>query len=235
VAYQWLLLDADNTLFDYDAAEAQALAATFAAFDLAFAPPHAAAYREINDAIWQAFERGEIAQEVLRVERFRRLFAALGVETDPAAFSARYLEHLGQAANLVPGAETVLRALHGRVELALITNGIAAVQRSRLACSGLDRYLDAVLISEEIGASKPDRAIFDAAFAAMGHPSQEAVLIVGDSLTSDMAGGAAYGIDTCWFNPHDKPRNPDVAIRYEIRRLDALLGILDAEQQRSQP
>jgi len=226
VSYQWLLIDADDTLFDYDAAETDALGATFADFDIDVQPAHVEAYRKINAALWKAFERGEIAQDILRLERFRQLFTAFGIEMDAEAFSTCYLRHLGQAGHLLPGAIALLEALLGKVGLALITNGIASVQRSRLARSGLKRYFDAVIISEEVGAAKPDPEIFDAAFVAMGHPSKPTVLMVGDSLTSDIAGGVAYGLDTCWFNPQAKPRPVGLQLCYEIRRLDEILDLV---------
>lgn len=226
MSYQWLLIDADDTLFDYDAAETDALAAAFADFDIDVQPAHAEAYRQINAALWKAFERGEIAQDILRLERFRQLFQAFGMEVDVEAFSTCYLRHLGQAGHLLPGAIALLEALLGKVGLVLITNGIAGVQRSRLVRSGLERYFDAVIISDEVGAAKPDPAIFDAAFAAMGYPPKTTVLMVGDSLTSDIAGGVAYGLDTCWFNPQAKPCPAGLQICYEVRRLDEVLDLV---------
>ncbi len=221
--YEWLLIDADDTLFDYDAAEVQALERAFADFGLALKPCHVEAYRRINKALWLAFEGGAISQQALRTERFRKLFQEIGITADEEAFSSYYLVHLGQSGILLPGAKALLEALAGRVGLALITNGIAAVQRSRLACSGLERYFDVVVISEEVGAAKPDQVIFDAAFVRMGNPSRSAVFMVGDSLSSDMAGAIAYGVDACWFNPQGKPRPVDLGLCYEIRRLDEVL------------
>jgi YjjG family noncanonical pyrimidine nucleotidase len=161
----------------------------------------------------------------LKVHRFELLFEKIGLALEPRLFSDRYSENLGQFADLIDGAEEVVRSLHGKVEMVLITNGLAAVQRSRLARSPLERYFADVVISEEVGVSKPDAGIFDVAFEGMGHPEKKDVLIVGDSLTSDMRGGIEYGIDTCWFNPERRPRK-GVAVRYEIRRLQELVGIV---------
>ncbi|MCA9969093.1 MAG: YjjG family noncanonical pyrimidine nucleotidase, partial [Anaerolineales bacterium] len=201
MTYQWLLFDADNTLFDYDQAETAALTHTFADFRLDFTPETAVRYRDLNAAIWREFEAGQITQADLRAERFRRLFAAAGIAADPTTFSHAYLGHLARGAFLVAGAVELLQALNGRFHLALITNGLSEVQRPRLAASPLRDAFGPIIVSEEVGAAKPHPAIFDAAFAAMGHPPREAVLIVGDSLSSDMQGGVNYGIDTCWFNP----------------------------------
>ena len=226
VKYRWLLFDADGTLFDYDRAEATALRRAFARFDQPFEPEYAAAYRRINADLWRAYERGEIDQDRLRLERFARLFAALGLDLNAAQFSAIYLQHLAQAAYLIPGAEDVLTALHGKMGLALITNGVADVQRSRLGRSTIGGYLSPWIISGEVGVAKPDRAIFEIAFRAMGQPRKKEVLIIGDSLTSDMEGGRSFGIDTCWFNPRGKPRPPGIEVHYEIRDLREILHLV---------
>lgn len=224
--YKWLLLDADGTLFDYDRAEAGALATTFQEMGLKVAPGYAEAYREINGQIWLDFEAGKISAQALRTERFRRLFQAVRAEADPHVFGERYLVNLGDQAHLIAGAEELVRSLYGKVGLVLITNGLEDVQRSRLARSTIASYLTDVVISEVVGAAKPDSRIFDIAFARMNHPHKEEVLIVGDSLTSDIKGGSDYGIDTCWFNPQRLSRSLDVRIRYEIHELSALLDIV---------
>ena len=141
-------------------------------------------------------------------------------------FGAAYIQNLGQGAYLIEGAERVIKSLLGRVGLVLITNGLKDVQRSRLARSTIGDCFSAVVISEEVGAAKPDPRIFQAAFERMGNPKKEEVLIVGDSLSSDIKGGNAYGIDTCWFNPARLVCDQDVEIQYEIRHLDELWDIL---------
>jgi YjjG family noncanonical pyrimidine nucleotidase len=225
--YSWLLLDADNTLFDYDRAEAEALRRTFEALGDGYEPRYAGVYRQINGQIWRQFEQGIITQQRLRTRRFELLFEALGVELDPAEFSRRYLDFLGQGTCLLDGAEEVVRALYGRVGLLIITNGLQEVQRPRLANSAIGAYMDGVVISDEVGVSKPEPGIFDIAFEKMGHPAKGDVLMVGDSLTSDMPGGIAYGIDTCWYNPEQYPRPAELDIRYEIQHLAGLLPIVE--------
>jgi 2-haloacid dehalogenase len=224
--YQWLLFDADDTLFDYVSAEAAALRASFGDHELPYDAQALASYQRVNRAAWQEFEDGRITQARLRTRRFEHLFADLGVTTDVGAFARTYLEHLGRQAQLVDGAHELVRALAPRYRLAIITNGLADVQRPRLAASAIRPYVEALVISEEVGAAKPDRAIFDAAFARIGMPSRSEVLMIGDSLTSDIAGGIGYGLDTCWYNPHGLPGRADLAPTYEIRDLAELLPLL---------
>jgi 2-haloacid dehalogenase len=226
--YTWLLFDADGTLFDYDTAEKFALTSTFAAYALPYTDDILAVYREINDRMWQAFELGQITQDALKTERFRRLLETVGVGVglEPEEFSSRYLHNLGDCTFLIPHAENVLHKLHGKVHLALITNGLQKVQRSRLAQSTIGQYFEAVLISEELGVAKPHPGIYDAAFTAMGQPEKKEVLMVGDSLSSDIRGARDYDIDTCWYNPHAKPHGPADKFDYEIQDLRQIVDIV---------
>ena len=225
--YKWLLLDADGTLFDYDSAEARALERTFTELGCGYEPSYAKTYRLINKEIWLEFEQGKISQKRLRTRRFELLFRALQLECDPETFSAKYLKALAEGSELIGGAEEVVRALHGQVGLVIITNGLQEVQRPRFAKSAISDCFAEIVISEEVGAAKPDREIFDVAFERMNEPRKEDVLIVGDSLSSDIRGGNIYGIDTCWYNPGQKPRELDVEVDYEITDLGELLSLVD--------
>ncbi|MCP4356826.1 MAG: noncanonical pyrimidine nucleotidase, YjjG family [Chloroflexi bacterium] len=223
--YTWLLFDADHTLFDFDSAEVKALRNAFAEFGFPYNGRTADIYRTINQQIWQQLERGEITVGELRTTRFLRLFTAVGVQTDPLPFSDSYLRHLSQCGDLIVGAEETIQQLSQNYQLALITNGLSDVQRPRLAASPLTQYFTAVTISDEVGFTKPDPRIFDIAFSAMNQPAKSKVIIIGDSLTSDMQGGHDYGIDTCWFNPNGKTRN-GLPLTFEIKHLSELINIL---------
>ena len=225
MTYQWLLFDADGTLFDYDRAEAAALQATFAALGHPFAASYLTEYRRVNHAIWSEFEQGQIDQVTLRTRRFELLLAAINLPADAHAFSANYLRHLAAGIYLMAGAEETVKLLVQHFNLAVITNGLADVQRPRFARSAIYPYIQQIIISEEVGAAKPDPAIFDIAFARMGRPAKNEVLIIGDSLSSDIQGGVNYGLDTCWFNPTGQP-NGSLKPTFEIKMLTELPEIL---------
>ena len=227
--YRWLLFDADGTLFDYDTAEAVALEATWDGLGLARPPGLVATYRRINAALWKVYETGGITQPALQVERFVRLLAELEDAADPAALSRDYLVELARQTFLLPGARELLEWARDRFGLALITNGIPEVQRPRIRRSGFDRLFPVVVISGEEGVAKPAPEIFDIAMRRMGGPPREEVLLIGDSLSSDVRGGVDYGIDTCWYNPAGLELGDGPEPRHEVRRLAELREILGGE------
>ena len=228
--YTWLLFDADGTLFAYEGAEEEALQKVFAHYQLPFDHVAAEAYKRINQAMWRRLEGQTITLLELRWKRFAELFSELGIAQDAVEFSKTYLYYLGHSAHLIPGTLEVLDQLQGRFSMAIITNGINEVQHSRIRLSGLGHYFPFIFTSEAIGMFKPARGFFDAVFAGIGQPAKDNVLVIGDSLSSDIAGGVGYGLDTCWYNPHGEQDTIGYPITYELRELKDLLDILDTQQ-----
>ena len=136
------------------------------------------------------------------------------------------MEALGRQTQLLPGAEAVVRDLSSRFRLLLATNGIAVVQRPRFAGSSIRRYFEDVVISDEIGVAKPQTGFLEEAFSRMGEPSKSEVLMIGDSLSSDIAGGVNFGVDTCWFNPDGFALDGSPKPTYEIADLTEIDAIV---------
>jgi 2-haloacid dehalogenase len=200
--YKSIFFDADDTLFDYPNAERTALLACHRRFQVpAAADIFIDAYRRHNHDVWREFERGETDQATLRVERFRRLASELGLPSLPLEpVSSFYLDALSGQSQLLPGALETVSQLAEEYPLALVTNGIAAVQNKRFAASPITPYFQSIVISEEAGVAKPDPRIFTPALEKIGVDAAE-VLYVGDSVTSDMAAARNAGMDFCWLNP----------------------------------
>jgi 2-haloacid dehalogenase len=224
--YSWLFFDADDTLFDYSRAEASALSAAAEEFGLSNVPGLFPAYQGINQEIWLDFEQGKISALELRARRFARLFAKFGIQADVDTFSQRYLVHLSHGYFLFDGAPEMLSRLAGHFQMGLITNGLPEVQRPRLSGSGIADYFKFVAISEEVGTAKPDPAFFSAAMAMAGNPDKRQVLVIGDSLSSDIRGGIQAGLDTLWFNPKGEQADARWAVTYEVQSLSDILDIL---------
>jgi 2-haloacid dehalogenase len=217
--YDVVFLDADETLFDFRKAEDWALREAFARRGLPLGEDAALAYAEINQGLWRRLERGELDQRTIRSERFRLLFERLGLDEDPLAFGELYVERLSTAAFLLEGAEELCARLSEKRRLAIVTNGIAQVQKSRLERSPIGRFFERVVVSEEVGAAKPDPTIFRRACELMGVEDKSRIVMVGDSLASDIKGGIAFGIDTCWVNLRGAAPDPAIVPTYEARGL----------------
>ena len=225
--YDIVLLDADNPLFDFNAAEARALDAVLAEFGWPRDEETKQTYLEINHALWSAFDRGEAEESFLTVERFRRLGERLGRRADPAEMNRRYLDRLGTCSLLLPGAEELCRTLRAAgCRLALATNGVARVQHARLAGSPLVPYLERLFISGEMGTRKPEPAFFRAALAAMGAEDMDRCVMVGDGLDSDVKGALSVGLDVIWFAPGGADAPADRRPTHTARSLEEIGRII---------
>ena len=204
-----VLFDLDNTLSDFSWSEREALPGVLDQFGVdcsgESAGRYLAVFKQLAAPLWHRLERGELQLDTLNDERFRLFVAATGIDVDPALLAPAYLGWLSRSGGLLPGARELLDELHGEVRLGVVTNGYSAVQRPRLANFDLEKYFEAVVISSEIGHAKPSIDFFAVAFDQLGDPDPGSVLVVGDSLSSDIAGGANAGTATCWFNPLGAP------------------------------
>ena len=226
MAYTTLLFDLDHTLFDFDASEEAAFAATLASAGVTSPNGHMGIFTEINVALWADVERGILTPNQVRTLRFEQLIERTGIVADPVAMADHYVHGLGAYGELYPGARGVLEELSPHATLAVISNGIGEVQRARIARLGLDRYFDTIVISGEVGTAKPGTRIFDIVFDRLDGPDKATVLMIGDSLSSDIAGGVNYGIDTCWYTPGSVP-DTELPVTYRVTSLAEIPPIVE--------
>lgn len=198
--YKNLLLDIDDTLFDFAACEREAIKKTFDVLSLPCSDKILGEYHEINKEMWHALERGEYDRLQIRTLRFEILFSRLGIRADADEVNALYGEMLSREHILLPGARSFLREAHKKYRLYVITNGITEVQQRRLDDADLRGFFSGVFISEQIGYNKPDRRFFDTVIDRAGL-GREDCIVFGDSPTSDIAGARGAGIDCCLFAP----------------------------------
>lgn len=225
--YYCVLFDADNTLLNFDAAENKALSETLVNYGIEPDAETLQTYREINEGLWRQLEKGQIRREKLVNERFTRFLKAVNAAGNGAEMNRYYLDRLAMHPDLLTtNVPDVLRELSEVATLAIVTNGFDRVQSRRVEDSGISRYLEDVFVSEKLDSEKPNRRIFDAALRALGVENREHVLMVGDSLTSDILGGANAGLDTCWYNPNHLENPGKVCPTYEISTLEELYPLV---------
>jgi len=226
--YKYLLWDVDGTVLDFLASEAYAIRFLFEKYNIGKCSDEMLKmYSDINRKYWQKLERGELTKPEILIGRFREFFEIIGADTAIVEdFNRDYQIKLGDYAVFVDNAEYILKSQKGRYTIAAVTNGTKVAQERKLRLSGLDEIFDAVFISENIGAEKPNKEFFDYVFEKLGITNKKEVLIIGDSLTSDIKGGADAGIDTCWFNPQHNPNILGIEVTYEIDNLGKIENIV---------
>lgn len=220
--FDFLLFDADNTLFDFDKAEDAALRQVLKERGYPDDDATRNLYLSINRDLWARLDRGEVTQGYLVVERFAAFTRAMGGSDDPVEFNRDYLDRLAQGSFLLPGAEELCRRLAPSCTLAIITNGVARAQRGRLARSALAGLFPYVFISEEVGWQKPQREFFSHVCSAMAIRDRRRAVVIGDNLVSDVQGGLQSGLDAVWFNPNGLPNPTQVRPTWEARSFSAL-------------
>lgn len=224
--YRVILFDADNTLLDFNRSEAEAFIKLLEHYGFAPDPAYIEEYHQINIRCWEAFEEGRMEKSEVLTKRFELFFQNHNRLEDGEEAEEYYRIYLEKGSHVIEGTFPVLDYLREKYALYIVTNGVARTQHIRLRDSGLAPYFKEVFISEEAGSQKPQKEFFDYVFARLPDAKPEEMLLVGDSLTSDMKGGVNAGIDTCWYNPSGTENKQKFPIIMEIRSLNELKEIL---------
>ncbi|WP_433745764.1 YjjG family noncanonical pyrimidine nucleotidase [Falsibacillus pallidus] len=229
--YTTLFFDIDDTLLDFGAAEKSALEKLFNGQGIPYTPENIAAYKQINQGLWRAYEDGTIEQQEVVNTRFSRFFETHGKSVDGTLLENQYRSYLEDGEQVMNTSLEFIEALRKDFDLYIVTNGLTNTQDKRLRAAGLHPLFKEVFVSEAIGHQKPKKEFFDYVFNRIPGFIPERGLIIGDSLTSDMKGGYMAGMDTCWFNPGQKPNPTDIVPTYEIKSLDELVDILQLKAE----
>ncbi|WDE11807.1 pyrimidine 5'-nucleotidase [Thalassomonas haliotis] len=220
--YQWILFDADETLFHFDAY--QGLKLMFSRFDIDFSRDDFNHYQTVNKPLWDDYQDGKKTAHQVQNIRFQSWAEKLDVSTQ--TLNSEFLNAMADICSLLPGARELIQTLEGKVNMGIITNGFTELQSIRLERTGLKDTFYPLIISEQVGTAKPDVAIFEHAFDLMDNPAKEQILMVGDNPHSDILGGLNAGIDTCWLNRHNQDKPDGIDPHYQVTSLLELQQLL---------
>ncbi|MGN8071361.1 YjjG family noncanonical pyrimidine nucleotidase [Mucilaginibacter sp. 22184] len=228
--YKHIFFDLDHTIWDFDKNAEETLNELFILhrlqeIGLSSADLFIETYTRNNHELWAQYHVGAITRDELREARFKRTFIQLGLHPDliPADFEDAYVRLCPTKTNLFPHAHETLRYLQGKYTLHLISNGFKESQKLKIAGTNLGQYFQHIIVSEDVGVNKPDKAIFEYAVNLAGTSRQESVMI-GDSLEADVYGALNYGMDAIFFNPFSAPKPVDVPV--QITHLKELITLL---------
>ena len=223
-----ILWDIDGTLLDFIAAEKVALRECARRFGLGdLSDDDIKTYSAINKSYWKRLETGELTKPQILKGRFVDFFKLKGFDFDDFdGFNAEYQVRLGDTVCFFDDSYTIVKGLKGKLKQYAVTNGTKIAQDRKLNKSGLADIFDGIFISESVGAEKPSTAFFDAVFKSIPPCGKDEVMIVGDSLTSDIKGGNNAGIITCWYDRGIDTPDSSVVINHRVTDLRQVLDII---------
>ena len=236
--YKLVLIDLDDTLFDYPKTEEVAFRNTFKELGFFVESELGNAkkeeiyekikdrYKDVNLQLWKDLEKGAVDKDRLKVVRFEKIIEEFDLKYNPYEMSELYLKKLGEGIFPFEAAEKLCKYLHSKYKVGIVTNGIKEVQHSRIKNSAIAKYIDKIIISDEVGVNKPDKRIFEYAMNYFEIMDKSEVIMIGDSLGADIKGGQNAGIDTCWVNLRNNVNDTGIVPKYEVRKLEELFEIL---------
>ena len=236
--YKLVLIDLDDTLFDYPKTEEVAFRNTFE--ELGFFMESELGnekkeeiyekikdrYKDVNLQLWKDLEKGAVDKDRLKVVRFEKIIEEFDLKYNPYEMSELYLKKLGEGIFPFEATEKLCEYLHSKYKVGIVTNGIKEVQHSRIENSTIAKCIDKIIISDEVGVNKPDKRIFEYAMNYFEIMDKSEVIMIGDSLGADIKGGQNAGIDTCWVNLRNNVNDTGIVPKYEVRKLEELFEIL---------
>lgn len=227
--YTTILFDADNTLLDFSLSENRSIVKTLEYYGVEASSENVKTYVEINLALWKQLEKKEITKSELKQIRFKRFFDTIGFSFDGDTFEVNehYLALLSECGYTISGAKELCEKLtDAGYKLYIVTNGIAKTQAKRLSKSGLLPYVSDVFVSEAVGFPKPDKRFFDYVLDRIDERDKSKVIVIGDSLSSDIKGACDSGLDSIWLNSNGAPSPDGFSATYTVTCLKELESIL---------
>lgn len=222
--YEWILFDADDTLFHFDAFSGLKL--MFLRLGVEFTEQDHQQYHELNRRLWTEYQNNQISVHALKCQRFDVWSEKLNIPAEQ--LNSAFMSAMAEICEPLEGAVSLLETLKGKVKLGIITNGFAELQQIRLERTGLKHHFEFTVISEEVGFAKPHVGIFDHALSLMGYPERSRVLMVGDNPDSDILGGINAGFHTCWLNARNDEVPMHISPHHEVASLNQLERLLQS-------
>lgn len=222
-----IFLDLDETVLDFHKCEYDAICDTMRHAGVEPTDELIAHYSAVNLAQWKLLEKKIITRADVRLRRFEIFFSEIGVPVDVDKIADYFENSLSTTSHFIDGAEALLPALHEKYRVYITTNGYTKTQSARIKTAGVDKHVDGVFISQEIGADKPSKEFFDRCIAQIPDFSRGETVVIGDSLTSDILGGINAGIRTVWFNHRGNPPSDTIVPDRVITSLGELLPLME--------
>lgn len=222
-----ILWDLENTLLNFQVAEKKAIISTFDKMNLGKCTQAMFnRFVKINDMYWQKIQRSDIDKELALIKRYEDFFTEYGINKELAKeFNDNY--SLSLADNIVYNDHCIklLNGFKNKYKQYIVSNEVKSIEQSRLKASGIDEIVDGCFISDDIGYEKPNKGFFDYVLEHIDKVNKQEIMIVGDSLDSDIRGGNLAGIKTCWYNPKNNDYPHLYKVDLEVQNLNEIASV----------
>jgi len=224
--YSTLLFDADDTLLDFEKTARASIEKIFNKLGYGCSEEMQRRFQTIDRELWKEHQENKITMDTVLTVRFEKLFDTINIKVDGKEIQAIFNELLSQGSELIDGALEVCKKLNEKYDLYVVSNGIQLTQDKRFKDSGLFCFMKEIFVSDMVGHHKPKKEFFEYVFNNIPNTDKSEMIIIGDSLLSDIKGANNAGIDSCWFNPKRKQNDSNSIPTYEIQELKELFNIL---------
>lgn len=209
MSYKFIYFDLDDTLLDHKSAEAAALKdvlKNFPLFKKIAADKLIDVYHQVNSQQWLLYSSGDIERDDLQRNRFEQTLQQLALDgSQYKEVGDYYMQCYRNHWQWIDGAQSAYQKVVKKYPVGILTNGFAETQKLKFNEFSLNDTAEHVVISEDVGALKPDPKVFEHA-TDLACVAPEDILYVGDSFTSDIKGGATFGWNTAWFTSNGDPQ-----------------------------
>ena len=224
--YSTLLIDLDNTIFDFDLGEYISFVNVIKKHNLEYNDTFFETYKRINKMLWKEIEDGLITKDEMSRQRFTLTFRELHMNEDIGPLCGEeYKEELSHRNDYIEGARKAMKELYEHYHIAIITNGVKTTQISRISSTDLNNYFEELFISEEIGFEKPSVNYFEYVLDHIEEKDKTKILVIGDSISSDIKGAYNANLDAVWISKEiKKAEYPIIATLPSIKYLYLFLN-----------
>ena len=207
--YKNLFIDLDDTIYDFSSASREAFMETYELlhYDRFFDSfnHYYSIYEPYNLELWHIYGEGKITKEELNKRRYSYPLEVVGIKDQELAdtFCCEALGRIPTKNRLIDGAIELLEYLRPKYKMYILSNGFKELQSHKMRTAGIDKYFDALILSEDIGVNKPNRELYEYALEKTGSKLEESIMI-GDMFETDIVGAANIGMKQIYFNPKKK-------------------------------
>ena len=217
-----VLIDVDDTILDFKECSIGAIKQSMLDFNFLYKDEYYDVFHRENDKLWHMIENKTLTIDELHQIRWKIIFASIGLEGDYIAFEEHFVNYLKASSIPVLGANSLLKYLHKKYQIYVVSNATNRQQHKRLEKANMTPFIDKIFTSIDIGYSKPSKEFFQICLDGL---NKDEVIIIGDSLTADIKGGINAGIKTIWFNKYQE-KIPNIHIDYIVNSLEEIKKIL---------